>query len=165
MMGAGKSTVGRALATRIGLPFVDVDTMVEGEAGRSIPELFAEGEEHFRRLEADVLSTVGQGPEPAVVAVGGGAVLAEANRRVLAGTGTVVWLRAAPSTLRARLEGGDGRPLLARAGDVGLAVEKLVAVRAPYYADVADLIVDVDGLGVVDVVDAVQRRLQAIGRR
>lgn len=163
MMGAGKSTVGRVLADRTRAPFVDIDQHVVSVSGRSIPELFDQSEEHFRQLESSSLAEVGSGSVPTVIAVGGGAVLSDKNRSLMKGTGIVVWLRAMPSTLRDRVDGGRGRPVLSRSGDLDQAVEALVRERAPYYADVADLVVDVDGLDVDDVVRAVMRDLPGVG--
>ncbi|MDA8366516.1 MAG: shikimate kinase [Actinomycetota bacterium] len=163
MMGAGKSTVGRVLADRTRAPFVDIDQRVVSVSGRSIPELFDQSEEHFRQLESSSLAEVGSGSVPTVIAVGGGAVLSDENRSLMKGTGIVVWLRAMPSTLRDRVDGGRGRPVLSRSGDLDQVVEALVRERAPYYADVADLVVDVDGLDVDDVVRAVMRDLPGVG--
>ena len=163
MMGAGKSTVGRVLADRARTPFVDIDQHVVSASGRSIPELFEQSEQHFRQLESASLAEVGSGSVPTVIAVGGGAVLSDENRSLMKGTGIVVWLRAMPSTLRDRVDGGRGRPVLSRSGDLDQVVEALVRERAPYYADVADLVVDVDGLDVDDVVGVVMRDLAGLG--
>ena len=91
-MGSGKSTLGRALAARLARPFVDVDARIEADAGCSIAALFAaEGEAGFRAREARVLAAVLGGPA-AVIATGGGAVLAEANRTAMRAAGVVVYL-------------------------------------------------------------------------
>ena len=163
MMGAGKSTVGRVLAERARAPFVDIDEHVVSASGRSIPELFEQSEQHFRQLESASLAEVGSGSVPTVIAVGGGAVLSDDNRNLMKATGVVVWLRAMPSTLQDRVDGGRGRPVLSRSGDLGQVVEALVRERAPYYADVADLVVDVDGRDVDDVVGDVMRDLAGLG--
>lgn len=153
MMGAGKSTVGRIVAERLGRPYRDSDAMVEEATGRSVPELFAaEGEAAFRAAESQALRTA-VSPPPAVISVAGGAVLDPANRVLLAESGTVVWLRAEPSTLAARVGDGTGRPLLAP--DPTAALIELDAVRRPLYAEVADEVVDVDGLEAAQVAEVV----------
>ena len=161
MMGAGKSSVGPALAARLGRPFVETDAVVEGFAGRPIAQIFAaEGEQSFRSWEqAAVGDALEEGPSPSVVAVGGGAVMNEANReRIRRRARHVVWLRARPETLAARVGNGAGRPLLK--GDPVAALVRLAEERRPIYEAVADVIVDVDDLTVDGVVDRVMAELQ-----
>lgn len=160
MMGAGKSTTGTLLAERLGWSFRDTDTAVEAATGLTVPELFArDGEAVFRQLEAQVLAEACAAPSSSVVSVAGGAVLDEANRARIAAAGIVVWLRARPDTLAARLGEGAGRPLLA--GDPAAAVHRLDAVRAPLYAEVADLVIDVDDLQPGTVVDRIVDAMDA----
>src|SRR5262245_38891747 len=111
-MGTGKSTVGRAVAERAGVPFADLDTLVEARAGRSISEIFRDrGEAGFRALESEELSRVLTDPSPRVVALGGGALLDAAQRREALRKARVVTLVAEPHTLVARTA-GSSRPLL-----------------------------------------------------
>jgi shikimate kinase len=153
MMGAGKTTVGRLVAERLHRPYRDSDAMVEEATGRSVPELFAsDGEAAFRAAESDALRRA-LAPPPAVISVAGGAVLDPANRALLAESGTIVWLRAEPATLAARVGDGSGRPLLAP--DPTSALVALDAVRRPLYAEVADSVVDVDGLEAAQVAEVV----------
>lgn len=147
MMGAGKSTVGRLLAERLGWPFLDLDSVIEAEAGMAVPAIFAtEGEAAFRERETELLARIASGwrPEgvgaqqPVVVATGGGAVLREVNRERMRVTGLVVWLEADPDLLveRTVAEGVAKRPLLADA-DPGSKLTELLARRAPLYGQAA----------------------------
>ena len=154
MMGAGKTTTGHLLAERLGWGYRDSDADVESATGLTVPELFArDGEAAFRRAEATVLAAALADPSPSVVSVAGGAVLSEDNRRLIAASGIVVWLRARPETLAARVGGGAGRPLLG--DDPAEAVVRLSAVRAPFYAEVADVVLDVEELDPVTVADRI----------
>ncbi|HUC15154.1 MAG TPA: shikimate kinase, partial [Acidimicrobiales bacterium] len=138
----------RLLAESFGCPAFDTDEMVERRAGRTVAEMFAgEGEDAFRAAESRAISELGSFVGPLVASVGGGAVLSGANRDALRSVGTVVWLRALPATLARRVGRGGGRPLLRRASGGPLEVlAQLAEERRPYYQEVADLVVDVDGL-------------------
>ena len=154
MMGAGKTTVGARLAARLGWRYLDSDAEILARTGRSVPEIWHQsGEAAFRREEAAVLADAVTSPDPVVVSVAGGAVLDPANRRAIEGAGLVVWLRADPATLAARVGAGEGRPLLE--DDPAGALRRLDAVRRPVYESLADAAVDVDGAGPDEVVDAV----------
>jgi shikimate kinase len=154
LMGAGKTTVGAACATRLARPFVDTDDLVEANTGMTVAELFAhEGEVRFREVERQAVLDACATPAPAVIACGGGAVVDADNRRRLHLAGLVVWLQAAPTTLMARVKAGSGRPLLEGRGTATL--ERLAVVRAAAYEASADALVDTDGRTVREVVDAV----------
>ena len=159
MMGSGKTTVGRALARRRGWRHLDSDEQVQARTGKTVPEIFeTDGEAAFRAEEARALAdAVASDDAPAVISVAGGAVLDPRNRRVLMGGGTVVWLRADPKTLAARVGDGRGRPLLA--DDPAGALRRLDEERRPLYEEVADMVVDVDDLTRDEVVDAIERAL------
>ena len=158
MMGSGKTIVGRALAARLGCRYLDSDEQVEARTGRTVAQIFAaDGEPAFRREETRALGVALASDEPVVVSVAGGAVLAACNRDRLQRDATVVWLRARPATLAARVGDGAGRPLLAR--DPAGTLAALDRVRRPLYAEVADVAVDVDALWPHDVVDAIVRTL------
>jgi shikimate kinase len=157
MMGAGKTTVGRMVAERLGWRYLDSDEQVMAATGRSVAELFAEhGEAAFRAEEARVLAEALSDPEPVVVSAAGGVVLARQNRVLLARAGTVVWLRADPATLAGRVSPGDHRPLLG--DDPSGALASLDAVRRPLYAEVAGVVIDVDELTADEVAHEVVRR-------
>ena len=156
MMGAGKTTVGHQVADRLGWPLVDTDEVVAARTGATPAQLFGErGEAAFRAEESaaldEVLRSVRTGAGPVVVATGGGVVVAEANRQALAAA--VVWLRAAPGTLAARVGTGEGRPLLA--GSPSAALTTLAAERAGLYEAVATAVVDVDDLAAEQAADRV----------
>jgi shikimate kinase len=154
MMGAGKTTVGRLLAERLGWAYLDSDAQVARTTGRTVPEIFTEdGETAFRAEETKALTTAVSGPDPMVVSVAGGAVLSEENRALLARSGVVVWLRARPETLAKRVGDGAGRPLLG--GDPGTALTALYEVREPLYDSVASVVVDVDELSAEEVAERV----------
>ncbi|HLT57769.1 MAG TPA: bifunctional shikimate kinase/3-dehydroquinate synthase, partial [Limnochordales bacterium] len=137
-MGAGKSTVGRRLAARLGRPFVDLDAVIEETAGMPIPAIFArEGEAGFREREAAAVRAVAQ-RKGQVIATGGGAVMRRDNLAALRAAGTLVWLRAPLETLLERAKAEGRRPLLA-AGEAAAA--RLYDERLPVYA-LADVVVD-----------------------
>lgn len=160
MMGAGKTTTGRLLADRLGWRYRDSDADVEATTGLTVPALFArDGEPAFRRAEAGVLATACADALPSVVSVAGGAVLSAENRRLIAASGLVVWLRARPGTLAGRVGDGVGRPLLG--DDPAAALVGLEAVRNPLYAEVADVIIDVDDLAPSAVVERIIDALDA----
>jgi shikimate kinase len=145
LMGSGKTTVGRRVAARLERPFVDADDLLEETAGRPIAEIFAtDGEAAFRDLEAEVLQAQLGKPEPAVVASGGGVVLHPANReRLAAADVTVVWLDAEPAFIASRIEKKAHRPLLAGDDPPRVVLARLHEQRAPLYAEVADIVVEV----------------------
>ncbi len=145
MMGAGKTTTGRMVAEALGWDYLDSDVEVEKKTGLTVPALFArDGEAAFRDAEAEVLREACARTDPVVVSVAGGAVLRPETRDLLRASGRVIWLRARPATLAARVGDGVGRPLLGE--DPGSSLLALEAVRRPLYAEVADETIDVDDL-------------------
>jgi shikimate kinase len=137
MMGAGKSTVGRRLAARLGLNFVDADTEIEAAAGMSIGDMFAaHGEQYFRDGEVRVIARLLESA-PCVVATGGGAWMQPGTRERIRARGVSVWLKADPDVLFRRVKRRSDRPLL-QTVDPAATIEKLVAERYPVYAE-ADL--------------------------
>lgn len=155
-MGAGKSTVGRALTSLSGLPLVDLDALIVEQQGRSIPAIFAEqGEATFRRYETEALRSLSDAG-PIVLATGGGVVGHQENWQLMRRLGPVIYLRASWETLRARLVGSTDRPL-ATAERAEADVKGLLQQRVPLYEQ-ADLIIDTDGREVDDVVHEIMMR-------
>jgi shikimate kinase len=152
-MGSGKTTVGKVLADFLGCPFMDLDDLVVKKAGKSIPDIFAQdGEPAFRELEARLLrQTVEKYSEStAVLALGGGAILAPASASLLHDKTVCIYLRATLDTLLARLVGETaGRPL----ADATFAAR--LASREPIYEETAHVIIDTDGLSPDEVADEI----------
>ena len=141
LMGAGKTSVGRLLAKRLGKAFYDCDQEIERATGVKIPVIFEiEGEAGFRAREARMLAELA-GRHEIVLATGGGAVLSADNRKLLAGNGVVVYLRAVVADLWQRTRHDRNRPLL-KTAEPRAKLEQLFAERDPLYRSVADIIVD-----------------------
>ena len=140
MMGAGKSSIGRRLAGRLGIPFVDADTEIEKAAGMAIPEIFsAHGEPYFRAGEARVIARLlDSGPQ--VLATGGGAFMNPETRALIGAKGISIWLRATVEVLARRIKRRGDRPLLSN-GDPVEILRRLTEERAPIYAE-ADVTVE-----------------------
>lgn len=133
LMGVGKSTVGRRLAARLNLPFVDADSEIEIAAGMTIAEIFDRfGEAHFRDGERRVIARLMDG-KPKVIATGGGAFIQEETRALILDHALTIWLDAKPSVLAERVSRRDTRPLL-RNRDPHEVLTELAAIRNPIYA-------------------------------
>ncbi|SFR40245.1 shikimate kinase [Yoonia tamlensis] len=133
MMGCGKSAIGRNLAERLAVPFVDSDAAIEKAAQLTIAEIFArDGEAFFREREAEVLRRILSGP-PGIVSTGGGAFMAERNRASIAEMGVALWLDADLETLWERVRHKDTRPLL-RTADPKATLTEIFHARRPIYA-------------------------------
>lgn len=134
LMGVGKSTIGKRLAVRLGLLFVDADTEIERASGLSIAEIFERyGEAHFRDGERRVIARLIEGP-PKVIATGGGAFIQPDTRALILARAVAVWLDADLPTLIDRVARRDTRPLL-KGRDAGQVLAELAAVRNPVYAE------------------------------
>ena len=163
MMGAGKSSVGRRLASRLELPFFDADTEIERAAGMTIPEIFAaRGEAEFRDGERRVIARL-LAEGPIVLATGGGAFMSPETRQRIAELGVSVWLKADFDVLMRRVRKRSNRPLL-RTADPEATLRKLIDDRYPVYG-LADITIhsrDVPHDVVVqEIVDALPERLGA----
>ena len=154
-MGAGKSAVGRALAVKLGMEFIEMDALVTERCNKSIAEIFQQdGEPAFRRIEAEVARDVA-GKKGAVIACGGGIVLKPANMDALKETCEIVYLEVLPSVVLARVSwSGQKRPLL-EVPDPASAVHELLKFRRPLYEKAADITIDTSDLAVQDVVDRI----------
>lgn len=142
-MGAGKTSVTRKLARRVGVPSIDMDTFIERAASRKISQIFAEeGEAAFRAMETDVLRTLAAG-EPQLVSCGGGIVLAAENREILKTSGFVVYLQVTAAEAASRISNLSSRPLFRDLENA----ERVIKEREPLYEEVADVSVDTSGRG------------------
>lgn len=162
--GSGKSTIGRQLAKRLHVPFLDSDHVIEQRLGCSIKEFFdREGEARFRDIEESVLdelSSVGTG----VLSTGGGAVLRLGNRQKLRARGTVVYLNSTPEELYKRLRHDTQRPLL-QVADPMATLRDLYAVRDPLYREVAHFTIDTGRPSVATLVNMIVMQLELAGLR
>jgi shikimate kinase len=159
-MGAGKSSIGRRLAVRLGLDFVDLDRRLEQDAGTSIATIFSlEGEAGFRRRERALLADVMQG-HGLLVSTGGGIVLDPGNRELLHRRSFVVYLRLPVEEQLARLARDRTRPLL-KGDDREATLRALAAVRTPLYEQLADRVFDSTALAVDMAVRRLAAQLQA----
>jgi shikimate kinase len=159
LMGAGKTTVGKKLSRRHGLPFLDTDQEIERRCGATIPTIFdLEGEEGFRKREskmvAEVMALTGH-----VITTGGGAVIAPENREHLK-KGFVIYLDADPEQLWQRLASDTHRPLLTQAADPKARLASLHQARDPIYRQMADLIVPTTRASVSVVIRAIEEGLK-----
>lgn len=154
MMGAGKTAVGRALAARLDVPFLDSDAEIESAANMTIPEIFErDGEPFFRDKESQVIGRL-LDEERGVLSTGGGAFLAENNRQMISERGVAVWLKADLNVLWNRVRHKDTRPLL-RTANPRATLSALYDARVPLYAK-ADLTVVSDGdASIEEMVDRV----------
>ncbi|MFQ5589584.1 MAG: shikimate kinase [Phycisphaerae bacterium] len=166
--GCGKSTVGRKLAQLLGGRFIDTDELISRETGKAIAALFEEeGEAAFRRRESEAI-TKAAAAAPAVISVGGGAVMNPTNTKLLRAAGKVVWLTAPAEVLHQRIIADsnteDTRPALtplSRREET----ERVLAERLPFYRGAADVVVDTSSLDPKEVAEEIMHRLGLAARR
>ncbi|MDL2355429.1 MAG: bifunctional shikimate kinase/3-dehydroquinate synthase AroKB [Pseudomonadota bacterium] len=161
LMGAGKTTIGRILARKLGMRFIDSDHEIEARTGASIPWIFEiEGEDSFRRREAEVIRDL-CAEDGVVLATGGGAVLNAATRAHLKSRGTVVYLRATVHSIMLRVAHDKNRPLLQTA-DPRRRLEELMAQREPLYREIAQLVIDTGRPNVQSMVQTILDQLDTL---
>lgn len=160
-MGAGKSSTGKALARKTGLPRLDTDEFVSSRFGLEVMEIFAQfGEEKFRDAETEALGRLSK-TEPAIIVTGGGIVLRPANVKMLRELGRVVSLEADEETLFRRISQRATRPLL-QTEDQRATLAELLRARAPLYREAADVRVDTSRLTHDEVADAILRAFEKL---
>jgi shikimate kinase len=158
-MGAGKSTVGKLLAKKLGRRFLDADHVIEDRCGVKIPVIFEmEGEDGFRKREAQAIKDI-TAEHDVILATGGGAVLLPENRQFLSERGTVIYLHANPMELWHRTKGGEGRPLL-KNGDAKKILENLYAIRDPLYREISDYVIETGKPSVNQLVNTLIMQLE-----
>ena len=156
-MGAGKTTVGKALAKTLCCEFIDTDEMIEKEQGRKIANIFAEdGETAFRDMETELLRCLKERKEDFVLSVGGGMPIREENRELLCEIGRVIYLETSKKEIIRRVSGDGNRPLL-QGGALEEKVTALMKARAYIYQEIADEIFYTDGKTVADIVQIIRK--------
>jgi len=164
LMGAGKTTIGRALAKKLNKRFVDSDHEIEARTGASIPLIFEiEGEASFRQRESEVIRDL-TAQSDIVLATGGGAILKPENREYLKSRGTVIYLRASINSILQRTSHDKNRPLLQTA-DPRQRLEQLSREREPYYLEVADLVVETGRPNVQSLVQTIVAKLEKVAQQ
>ena len=159
-MGAGKSAVGRGLAKRLGVRFVDIDELIVKREGRSITKVFAEaGELYFRKVEKQITLEVCQRQDPCVIATGGGTLMDPDNRAALKEAGTLVWLKVSPEKALERTKDHPVRPLL-KDENPRQKILSLLALREPLYAQ-AEMTVETNQQSVEQVIQQILNKISS----
>ncbi len=170
-MGSGKTTIGRILANTLGYSYLDLDLEIEASAGKTISELFLDhGEQHFRKLERELLTNTGTRSH-CVISLGGGTIANDENLRIVRSAGLLIYLKAGSEQLFQRMKHKVDRPMLR--GDAGESltnsqlharIDSLLAQREPYYTK-ADIIVSTDARHVGITVDDIVKELKQFTRK
>ena len=156
-MGAGKSTIGQALAEQMQISFWDLDAYIEEKQKRSISQIFAQnGEDGFRQLETEYLKELLEQKEDGVLSAGGGLPLRRENRELLQKAGYTIYLLVSKETVLERLKEDSSRPLL-QVADKEAKIEEMLRVRHPIYLEAADIRVVTDGRTVEEIVEEILR--------
>ncbi|OPX54499.1 shikimate kinase [Oceanospirillum multiglobuliferum] len=161
-MGAGKSTIGRLLATELGLNFFDSDREIEARCGANIPWIFdKEGEEGFRKRETQTIAELLEAPDNIVMATGGGAILKPENRDIIGKYSTVIYLHTTVAQQLQRTAKDKNRPLLQTENPEAV-LKALFEVRDPLYREAADIIVNTDRQSPKSVVRTIMKKLNSL---
>lgn len=155
-MGSGKTTVGKCLAERKKIEFLDTDAMIEEQEGKTISDIFDQmGEESFRDMETALIQRlVEEQRSDVVLSVGGGLPVRKENRVLLKKLGTVIYLMASKETIIERVSGSENRPLL-RDGSLDEKVEHMLKLRSPLYEEAADIRIDTNGKTADELADEI----------
>ena len=149
-MGAGKTTVGKALAEQLNYQFIDLDDLIEAATGKTVPEIFAAfGEAHFRQRETEMIQSC-RGLKRTVIALGGGAYISTENRQIIETLGQAIWLDCPLHTIISRINFDGSRPLARAESEL----QELLSRRLPAYAQ-ADFTVQVGDKTIAQVVDTI----------
>ncbi len=157
--GCGKSVVGQLLSKSLARRLIDTDLLIESETGQTIAEIFCEvGQEGFRDLESGHIASLASIAEPAIISLGGGAIIRSENRGCIRKLGKTVWLQATPETLFERISNDlttqSRRPKLSQLGDLD-EIRSILEKRIPWYKEVADFVISTDGLSMEQVAEAI----------
>jgi len=159
-MGVGKTAVGKVLAEKLGMSFVELDLLIEQKAGKSIPEIFQqEGEIAFRELEMRVTEEVAN-KKKAVIACGGGIVLNKINIDWLRKSARMVYLTASPGVILKRVANEEGQRPLLEVDNPTLAIREMLSFRKPFYERAADIIIDTSKLDIDAVAEQIISKLK-----
>ena len=159
-MGTGKTAIGKALAEKLGKEFVEMDSLIERKAGKTIPEIFGQyGEVAFRELELEVAREV-SGKRNAVIACGGGIVLNKINIDRLKKECLIVYLAASPGVILKRTSTDDNERPLLKVADRALAVRELLRFRKPFYELAAEITINTSRLGIDSVAEQIIRKVK-----
>lgn len=162
-MGCGKSTVGIKLSYRLRRIVEDTDKLIEKKAGKTISDIFKEeGEPAFRQMETECLKELLRFKDEKILATGGGLPMRKENHPLLKQLGCVLYLRISPECVYERLKNDTSRPLL-QCEDPLERIRSLLAKRAPIYEEAADLVVDVDGKGMEQIITEIVQKLTEHG--
>lgn len=156
-MGSGKSTVGIRLSYKMAMTVVDTDKLIEREQHKTISDIFSEeGEEAFRQMETDCIGRLAEQNYSQIISLGGAVPMREQNREILKRLGMVVYLRAKPETIYARVKNDTSRPLL-QCDDPLTRIRELMAQRGGIYEEAADVVIDTDERNIEQILTEIVR--------